>query len=481
MDNNTTKTAQLREVFMRSFPQSYYICLKLLGSPKNADEVLYDLYRRVLNTEREFNSVHEHCEWIKNAAAVAAAATLRKADSAIFTRSSNLIAPKPPRIPEGSNFNMGETAKVIDAIFSSMNLAVRTAALFHYYNGMSIPQIAKVMDIPEYMASRLLSVADEAIDALKREIAAKNVHTTALIIPELLDVISVTTRKSSSIDMSRLAPWQKEEGEIEEITPKYKYKTVTIILGAVVVVLVATIFILFGKLGAKKTEGASANKNAENSFVITSEEMKDFESEDQSVVALKSPEPKYYIIERTLINPNGDLEKVEKTLYQNGKVTQVYTSTPIFTENIRYDFDDEKKLVKVYDNDNKLVETTYYDKNGNPKKTVFANNKSEKTEWKYAYLENGLIKKAMFKGESTGIYTDKYDKNNCLIKKQAKIDGDSFIETFEYDQNFMVTERTKTDFDGTKTVYYYTYNYDELTYKCICSDGSRETGKLREK
>ena len=45
----------------------------------------------------------------------------------------------------------------------------------------------------------------------------------------------------------------------------------------------------------------------------------------------------------------------------------------------------------------------------------------------------------------------------------------------------MVTERTETDFDGAKTVYYYTYNYDELTYKCIGSDGSRETGKLRKK
>ena len=479
MDNEILKTARLREVFMRSFPQSSYICLKLLGSPKNADEVLYDLYRRVLNSEEKFESIKEHSDWIKNAAAVAAAAALRKADNAIFTRSSNLISPKPPRIPEGSNFNMSETAKVVDVIFDSMNLAVRTAAIFYYYNGMSITQIAKVMDIPEYMASRLLSVADEAIGALKREIADKKVHTTAIIIPELLDVVTVSLRKTSSIDMSRLAPWENDEGEINEIAPTPKRNKVVIILSAAVLILAAIVFILYGKLG--DTTKGNSSESSNKTYQLTSEDMQGFESEDSSKVAVKATEPQYYIIEKTVINANGDTEKQEKTLYQGGRKTQVYTATPIFTENIKYVWNDTKNSCTLYNNDNEVIETTYYDKNGNPKEVVFADKKSQKITWKYAYNEKGLIKKAMFKGESVGIYTYKYDQHNNIIEESLKKDGDTYRTSYKYDDNFMVVEKTYTDFDGKNTVYYYTYNYDELTYKCVCSDGSRETGKLREK
>ena len=480
MENDKLKTARFREVFMRSFPQSYYICLKLLGSPKNADDVLYDLYRRLDGSSEDFETPEQLCAWVKNAAAVAAAATLRKADSAIFTRSSNLIAPKPPRIPEGSNFNMGETARVVDAIFDSMNLAVRTAAIFYYYNSMSVIQIAKVLDIPEYMAARLLSVAENALEALKTEIAEKKVRTTALNIPELLDVVAIQTRKSSSLDMSRIAPWQKTEGEVEEIAPKPKTARLTIIISAIVLVLAVVVFIAYSKLSmAPKNNESSAPTPTE--LLITSEEMMEFESEDTSVVAVKSPEPNYYIIEKTVINPNGNTEKIEKTLYQNGKIAQVYTTTPIFTENIRYVWNNSKNCCDVYDNDNKLVETTYYDKNDNPIKVVFANKKSEKLTWKYAYNEKGLVKKAMFTGESTGIYTYRYDENNNLIEEASKIDGDRFNTSYKYDENNMVIERTFTDFDGTKTVYHYTYNYDELTYKCVASDGSRETGKLRSR
>ncbi len=505
--NRAQDIGELQERLTETLPSVFYTCQRLLSNDNAAKAVCADVYKKVIKSHQKAPEDDSLCVWMKNLAAVACSSYLRKNDSEIFLKNPNPPSIKKVDVFHNRNLNTSATARYIENCIDRMPLPARFAAICYYYNGMTVAQTATVMDVPVIRVKELMRSAAAEFSALTKEFNDKRVTTTKIDIRALLDTMAdgsplpdinlseILNTSSPAItdDTDRQSPTEPSTNASQ----KGFIISVCVLLAVVGVGLYIALE-MFGKsvkIGTTPTISTPfASTSSEVDSAVLGADGLPNESEEASgldtgVVSEFSSQPEeekdillplYNITHETYYDASGDKIRECVYTYKNGKLSRVQTATPMFVEDLSYSWNKKgtKRITK--DAEGNICETAWYDKQGNPTKLKYGDEKDEtvKYKWTYDYTDEGYVKSAAFKGINSGKYTYDYDELGRVSKKAEKRGEDVYTATFTYDENGMVLSRVETDFDGSVTEYFYTYNYTFNTFSAAISGGGKIEGKI---
>lgn len=486
------------KIFADSLPICYYICNMLLSNEAAATAVCSDVYKKVLGSPERIPSEDEALTWMKNVAAVACSAFLRKQDEGVFLKNPTLPNVEKAELRHNRNLNVTATAKYVENCIARMPLPRRFAAICYYYNGMTVPQIATVMAVPVIRVKELMRAAATDISLLIKEFNDKRVTTTKIDICALLNV-SAAAKALPDINAAELienANIPQYTADEEQSKPKKSGRNAFIISMAALLLFVGVGLYVVNSLWWKPSSSTATTDSSDSrSQYGATESVEDTSSlpevaESEAAAAVSStPEkeedvlgelPLYDVTHEIFYDADG--EKIRECVYsyKDGKLQRVQTATQMFLEDLKYKWNKKGNKRTTTDGEGNICEVAWYDKQGNPTKLKYGDKEDEtvKYKWTYSYDEAGRIKTAKYKGVNSGKYTYSYNKNGLISKVTETCDGDKYTTAYTYDDYGMVVTAVETDFDGTRTETFYTYNYEKLTFTATLSDGTKIEGKI---
>ena len=520
----------LEELYMNSVPACLFICNKLLKNSFESEKVCRDIYSRVFSRLDRMDDRTDFTEWIKKAAAVACSSMLRRNNGDIFLEDRHEKPDETLFVPKGSALNAQETAMAIENCFDSMPLPERFSALCYYFNGMTISQIAAVMDVPQTRAKELLRRGHAALSSMVNNFNNRGIKTTEITLKPVLELSAAMLPLPESLKFSRLdisEPAEKdtaareadesrvgEDEQWDKTAPAKKTTfweifrksgrqgfTLAVVCGVLVLLCIAGVFAVASKRSPESTESlrsavsssavssvlsqAASSETATSSAVQTvsskaavSQKATTSKKSTASFIVAKTPTAAPYLItENTVYNENGEKVKTEYFTYKGKVLSSAKTVTDLMNETLSYSWND-KHTVRTTKCDGQTIETAQYDLNGNPVKITYKDKKTTTYRWSYTFTKGGYIHTASYKSARNGKYTYSYNDDNRITKVTQKESGDTTVTQYSYNEDGTVKSLTKTDFDGEKTTYTYEYDLEKLTFRVTGSDGTLQTGKM---
>ena len=196
--------------------------------------------------------------------------------------------------------------------------------------------------------------------------------------------------------------------------------------------------------------------------------------------AKKATPPSFVITKEIHYDSEGERIREAAYLYTEGVLKRVQTATYMFTEELNYEWNAEGTKRTTTDADGNVIETAWFDANGNPTKLKFNVEEDNliKYKWSYKLNEQGYISKATYKAATAGSYSYTYDENGRILTETHTTGGDKYSTAYTYDDKGMIISKVETDFDGTILETYYTYDYEGYTFAAEVSDGTKIEGKF---
>lgn len=520
----------LEELYMNSVPACLFICKMLLKNSSESENVCRDIYSRVFSRLDRMDDRTVFSEWMKNAAAVACASILRRNNGDIFLEDRYEKTAETLFVPKGSALNAQETAKAVENCFDSMPLPERFSALCYYFNGMTIPQIAAVMDVPQTRVKELLRRGHTALSSMVNRFNKRGIKTTEITLKPVLELSAAMLPLPEGLKFSRLDTSEYsekgataheadksrvgEDAQGNETAPAKKATfweifrksgrqgfTLAAVCGILVLLCIAGVFAVASKRSPESTESANSvsgvsavssvlsqatsSETATSSAVQTvsskaavSQKATTSKKSTASFIVAKTPTAAPYLItENTGYNENGEKEKTEYFTYKGKVLSSAKTVTDLMNETLYYSWND-KHTVRTTKSGGQTIETAQYDLNGNPVKITYKDKKTTTYKWSYTFTKGGYIHTASYKSARSGKYTYSYNEDNRIKKLTQKEGGDTTVTQYSYNEDGTVKSLIKTDFDGEKTTYTYEYDLEKLTFRVTGSDGTLQTGKM---
>lgn len=481
---------ELEELLGEYLPVCFHIGKMLLEEDKTAMFVVADAYRRVLKNPEKIPDREGFLHWIKNVVTVACSSYLKRWDEGVFMNDAKRSQTKKLDVPHNKNLNVTATAKYLQNRIGAMPLAVRFAAICYYYNGMTTSQIATVLSVPTIRVKELMRRAAAEISDLTKEFNDKSVTATKLDIAPLLDVCAAACNYPQ-MDLSALVDRADLPPETEEVAakPQKKIKK-SFLISACIVLVLAGVGVyaannLFGSPAVVPNLPSEPPVLSENT-AITSEIEAIVESELAEIVStpeeevVVSPAPLYNITHEIFYDGSGDKIRECVYVYSEGVLTRTQTATQMFLEDLTYKWNKNGTKRTTVDGKGEIREVAWYDKHGNATKLKYGDGDDDivKYKWTYKYDDEGRITSANFKGVNSGQYNYQYDDSGRLIKRLDTFGEDKYSTAYTYDQNGMVITKVETDFDGTITETFYTYDYVGLTFTAANNRGEKVEGRI---
>ena len=469
------------ELFSESVPAVYYICLKLLGSAAATDAAA-ETYKKVFSSLSKLPEETNFNEWIKTAAAITCCNYLRRADREVFLSEPTVTPYNPVGISNGSSLNMSETASLIENCLDSFPISVKTAVLLYYFNGLTLPQLARIMCVPPATAKERLIAGRDVLEGLQLKLRQLNITTCKItllpifefcssveIIPHDLNLDAVYTPE----DTSELP--EPEEPRKPSISKSAKKMLGLLISGAAIVAAAAVILSALPKnqgKDKKNTESGAARTSAASDTAISSEP-----------VVSTPPAPiiitEYKAATIECFNENGEKDKSYEFSYnESGELISSKSATEIFEETLNYTYNKSKTLLTVPGQEGERVEKTEFDSEGYPITENYGEDKSVSYKWEYEKDALGRITTASYKSDVSGKMTYKYNEKGKISYLGIKSGDITVVWEFSYDEKDMIVSAVFTDDGGEKTLYTCSYDYDALTFTCSVGDGRAYSGTL---
>lgn len=167
----------------------------------------------------------------------------------------------------------------------------------------------------------------------------------------------------------------------------------------------------------------------------------------------------YY--EETIIYEYNSDGLVSKKTHNNFNKTEEYEGLSTTYEYFKYDEKGNNIEINTYDMNNALLDTTKYtyDSKGNRIKVEYLFSDEYYTAQNIEYNEINKTVHLLLE-DSDGFkyeYTNKFDSNGLLINRITTTDGNTTVQTFEYDANGNITKRKETGQINSITNYEYKY------------------------
>ena len=181
----------MRKIYELYKGQICYFCQKLLGEGDIANDICIDTFACAFDELEGLQNPEQFEVWIKNIAAIKCFNYIHKMKPMLFLQT--VADTSEPLFSEGEIAAMpkGEveepkTAALMDMMINRLNDAQRMTIMLHYFNGLSVMQIAKIMNCSADIVKQRMEKAAEhmktTIDALsENEIVLKSVEFRAAL------------------------------------------------------------------------------------------------------------------------------------------------------------------------------------------------------------------------------------------------------------------------------------------------------------
>ena len=224
----------LREIYSKYNKSVYYFCLKLMASPSDAAEMCAETFDCAFARLQTLENPDQFDIWLKNIAAIRCYNLIHKQKPMLFlqvvadTEECLFSETELEEMPQGE-LEETRTCQLMDKMLDRLNDAQRMTLMFHYYNGLSVLQIAKVMSCTADIVKQRMEKAAEhmknTISALaERGIVLKQVDfRTALgLMAACQNVPQIVDAQVEGIILSISGETVEEP---TDLTPKYNFES----------------------------------------------------------------------------------------------------------------------------------------------------------------------------------------------------------------------------------------------------------------
>lgn len=243
----------LCEIYEKYRGTVYYFCLKLVTDADIAADLMVETFSCAFD---EFESLPDYEQfeiWIKNIAAIKCFNYIHKMKPMLFlqavadTSEPMFSASEIEAMPKG-DIEETKTAAVMDMMINRLNDAQRMTIMLHYFNGLSVAQIAKIMSCDGEVVKQRMEKAAEHMKTTIEVLSDKGIHLSAVefraalhlimactVVPETVDNAMKTVIAKHAVDLpepkaeptdeeyiiDKYITSKHEAGEAEEATSSY--------------------------------------------------------------------------------------------------------------------------------------------------------------------------------------------------------------------------------------------------------------------
>ena len=162
-------------IYDKTYPEKYYIALRYMKKPTDADDVISDSYVKALEKIHTLKDPTRVEMWLSQIVARTALDTLKKKKPMLFSSMTNTIDQQPLWEVQNENveiqpelsYMMKEKEALINQLIDSLPDEQRICVLMHYVEEMSTEEIAQLLECPK---GTVLSRLNYARKALKKKL-----------------------------------------------------------------------------------------------------------------------------------------------------------------------------------------------------------------------------------------------------------------------------------------------------------------------
>lgn len=164
--------AAQRELYLQYFNKTMYVCVRYSQSPQEAKAILLDAFKNIFNGFKKYAELNSKRkkdsppvpldEWIKNETIASAVQHMRNNKKVHFV--SSTVSMRDSEKQAAQELSDEEIMKCVDKqmiikALQRLTPSYRTIYNLHEVEGLSHPEISKLLDVSEYISKDSLSKA----------------------------------------------------------------------------------------------------------------------------------------------------------------------------------------------------------------------------------------------------------------------------------------------------------------------------------
>lgn len=226
----------LREIYSKYKKSIYYFCLKLMPTAEDAAEMCAETFDCAYARLDSLENPEQFDIWLKNIAAIRCFNYIHKMKPMLFLQAvadtDELLFSEAEfeEMPKGE-LEETQTCLLMDKMIDRLNDAQRMTLMFHYYNNLSVVQIAKIMSCTADMVKQRMTKAAERMKntiavLTEQGIALKQVEfrTTLGLMAACQSVPQLVDAQVEGIILSLTAS-EPAKAEEPAATPEYNFES----------------------------------------------------------------------------------------------------------------------------------------------------------------------------------------------------------------------------------------------------------------
>ncbi|MFF2016591.1 RNA polymerase sigma factor [Paenibacillus sp. NPDC058177] len=145
-----------REIFELYKEQVYYFCYYLMKNQADAEDVCQEVFVKVILADR--SKVRDLKSWILRIASNECNSILKRRKTGFMKEVRNyLLSRSQASNPVEESLYRRETQKELQGLYSKLPDKIRMVVVLRFINELTVPEISKVMNIPEGTAKSRLN------------------------------------------------------------------------------------------------------------------------------------------------------------------------------------------------------------------------------------------------------------------------------------------------------------------------------------
>lgn len=187
-------------------PQIYYFCSKLVADSDIAADLCYETFICAFDELDSLEQPEQFEVWIKNIAAIKCFNYIHKMKPMLFLQSvADTSEPlfsvsEIEAMPKG-DIEETKTAAVMDMMINRLNDAQRMTIMLHYFNGLSVTQIAKIMSCDSEIVKQRMEKAAEHMKTTIDALSQKEINLKAVEFRTALQLMVACTPIPEEVDL----------------------------------------------------------------------------------------------------------------------------------------------------------------------------------------------------------------------------------------------------------------------------------------
>ncbi len=196
----------LRKIYELYRPQIYYFCSKLVADSDVAIDLCCETFVCAFDELDSLEQPEQFELWIKNIAAIKCFNYIHKMRPMLFLQSvadtseSLFSESEMEAMPKG-DIEETKTAAVMDMMINRLNDAQRMTIMLHYFNGLSVAQIAKIMSCSGDIVKQRMEKAAEHMKTTIEALTQKEINLKAVEFRTALQLMVACTVVPDEVDL----------------------------------------------------------------------------------------------------------------------------------------------------------------------------------------------------------------------------------------------------------------------------------------